>query len=172
MERADAAISVFEIEAKLAEIAYSTRTLAALPAEAEETMGELARLYDLAVVLQPEPYHSSYDNSIPQAVLFNSGGPVLMVPYIHKGALDARHVGIAEAGWPRARCVRCRFLTAAQAVTVIAINEVGTTTAKRSDQIVGHLAGAVRARIELLTAVGTTFTAPSCRSRPIRTSAC
>ena len=31
-ERADAAISVFEIEAKLANIAYGTRTLAAIPA--------------------------------------------------------------------------------------------------------------------------------------------
>src|SRR5260370_30261856 len=41
LERANAAISVFEVEAKLAKIAYGTRTLAALPAEAEETMGEL-----------------------------------------------------------------------------------------------------------------------------------
>src|SRR5438105_9252791 len=60
LERANAAISVFEVEAKLAKIAYGTRTLAAFPAEAEETMGELARLYDLTVVLQPEPDHSTY----------------------------------------------------------------------------------------------------------------
>ena len=41
-ERADAAIAVFEIEAKLAKIAYGTRTLAAIPAEAGETIGALA----------------------------------------------------------------------------------------------------------------------------------
>jgi nucleotide-binding universal stress UspA family protein len=157
MERADAAISVFEIEAKLANIAYGTRSLAALPAEAEETMGELARLYDLAVVLQPEPYHPSYDNNIPQAVLFNSGGPVLMVPYIHKGALDARHVGIAWDGSRlAARALRdaLPFLTAAQAVTVIAVNEDRHDDSEASpDQIVSHLARrGIKARIERLTA--------------------
>jgi len=157
LERADAAISVFEIEAKLAEIAYGTRTLAALPAEAEETMGVLARLYDLAVVLQPEPSHSSYDNNIPQAVLFNSGGPVLMVPYIHKGPLDARHVGIAWDGSRlAARALRdaLPFLTAAQAVTVIAVNEDRHDGSEAgSDQIVSHLARrGIKARTERLTA--------------------
>jgi len=38
-ERADAAIAVFEIEAKLANIAYGTRTFAAIPAEVGQTIG-------------------------------------------------------------------------------------------------------------------------------------
>src|SRR3954462_14300234 len=46
LERANAAISVFEVEAKLANIAYGTRTLAMIPADAAEAAGELARLYD------------------------------------------------------------------------------------------------------------------------------
>jgi len=95
---ASAAIAVFEIEARLAKIAYGTRTLAAIPAEAGETVGALARLYDMTIVLQPEASNVSYDNEIPQHVLFNSGGPMLMVPYIHKGPLDAHHVGIAWDG--------------------------------------------------------------------------
>ena len=41
LERANAAISVFEVEAKLARIAYGTRALAAIPAR---TMRPLARL--------------------------------------------------------------------------------------------------------------------------------
>jgi nucleotide-binding universal stress UspA family protein len=156
-ERADAAISVFEIEAKLANITYGTRTLAAIPAEAEETMGELARLYDLTVVLQPEASHSSYDNTIPQGILFNSGGPMLMVPYIHKGPLDARHVGIAWDGSRlAARALRdaLPFLTAAHAVTVIAVNEDRhDDNEARSDQIVSHLARrGIKARAERLTA--------------------
>ena len=53
-ERADAAISVFEVEAKLAEIAYGIRSFAAIPAEAGEAIGALARLYDMTIVLQPE----------------------------------------------------------------------------------------------------------------------
>jgi nucleotide-binding universal stress UspA family protein len=157
LERANAAISVFEIEAKLANITYGTRTLATIPAEAEETMGELARLYDLTVVLQPEPSQFSYDNIVPQAVLFNSGGPMLMVPYIHKGPLDARHVGIAWDGSRLAsRALRdaLLFLTAAQAVTVIAVNEERRDDSEaNSDQIVSHLARrGIKARVERLTA--------------------
>jgi nucleotide-binding universal stress UspA family protein len=157
LERADAATSVFKIEAKLANIAYGSRTLAAIPVEAKETMGELARLYDLTVVLQPEAPHSSYDNIIPQAVLFNSGGPMLMVPYIHKGPLDARHVGIAwDASRLAARALRdaLPFLTAAQAVTVIAVDEDRHDNSEASsDQIVSHLARrGIKACVERLTA--------------------
>ena len=43
LERANAAISVFEVEAKLAKIAYGTRALAAIPADADQTIGALSR---------------------------------------------------------------------------------------------------------------------------------
>lgn len=157
LERADAAISVFETEAKLANVPYGTRTFAAIPAEAGATMGELARLYDLTVVLQPDGSHFSYDNIIPQAVLFNSGGPMLMVPYIHKGPLDARHVGVAWDGSRlAARALRdaLPFLTAAEAVTVIAVNEDRHNAGEASsDHIASHLARrGIKSRVERLTA--------------------
>jgi len=140
-ERADAAISVFEVEAKLAEIAYGVRSLTAIPAEAGETIGALARLYDLTIALQPDSSKSSYDNDIPQEILFNSGGPMLMVPYIHQGPLDTHNVGIAWDGSRlAARALRdaMPFLMGAKAVTVIAINEKAGEAS--SDQLVGHLA--------------------------------
>jgi nucleotide-binding universal stress UspA family protein len=157
MERAEAVISVFDIEAKRANIAYGSRTLAAIPFEAEETIGELARLYDLTVVLQPEPSNASHDNVIPQAVLFNSGGPMLMVPYIHRGPLEARHVGIAWDGSRlAARALRdaLPFLTVAEAVTVITVNEDRQDGSEASsDQIVAHLARrGIKANLERLTA--------------------
>jgi nucleotide-binding universal stress UspA family protein len=156
LERANAAISVFEVEAKLAKIAYGTQSIASIPAEAEQTVGALARLYDLTVVLQPDPSFS-YDNNIPQGVLFNSGGPMLMVPHIHKGPLDARHVGIAWDGSRlAARAVHdaLPFLTGAQAVTVIAVSEErGDMSERSSDQLVSHLARrGIKARVERLTA--------------------
>ena len=128
---------MFEIEAKLAKIAYGTRTFAAIPAEAGETIGALARLYDMTIVLQPDSSKASYDNEIPQEILFNSGGPMLMVPYIHKGPLDAHHVGIAWDGSRlAARAVRdaIPFLMGAKAVTVIAVNEEAGEAS--SDQLV------------------------------------
>lgn len=155
--KAEAAISIFDAEAKHANIAYGSRALAAIPLEAEETIGELSRLYDLTVVLQPEPSHSSYDNLIPQAVLFNSGGPLLMVPYIHKGPLEARHVGIAWDGSRlAARALRdaMPFLTVAEAVTVITVNEDRRDAGEASsDQVVSHLARrGITAKLQRLTA--------------------
>lgn len=157
LERANAAISVFEVEAKLAEITYSSRALAAIPADAEEAIGTLSRLYDLTIVSQPDSSFSTYDNLIPQSVLFNSGGPMLMVPYIHKGSLDAHHVGIAWDGSRlAARALRdaLPFLTAAHTVTVIAVNEVRSDNGERSsDELISHLARCgIKARVERLTA--------------------
>ena len=157
LERANAAISVFELEARLANIAYGTRALAAIPADAEETIGALSRFYDLTIVSQPDSSFSSYDNLIAQGILFNSGGPMLMVPYIHKGPLEADHVGLAWDGSRlAARALRdaLPFLTAAQTVTVIAVNEVrGETGEKSTDELIGHLARrGIVARVERLTA--------------------
>jgi nucleotide-binding universal stress UspA family protein len=157
LERANAAISVFEVEARLAKIAFGSRAVAAIPADAEATIGALSRLYDLAIVLQPDPSFSSFDNNVSQAVLFNSGGPMLMIPYIQRGKLDARHIGIAwDGGRLAARAVRdaMPFLKAAEAVTVIAVNEDRTDAGEASaDQLVIHLARrGIKARIERLTA--------------------
>jgi len=139
-ERADAAIAVFETEARLAKIAYGTRTLATIPAEAGHTIAALSRLYDMTVVLQPDAADGSYDNEIPQQILFNSGGPVLMVPYIHNGPLDAHHIGIAWDGSRlAARAVHdaIPFLKNANAVTVVTINEEASEAS--SDQLAAHL---------------------------------
>jgi nucleotide-binding universal stress UspA family protein len=153
-QRADAAIAVFETEAKLAKIAYGARTLVAIPAEAGQTIGVLSRLYDMTIVLQPDTSTVSYDNEIAQQVLFNSGGPTLMVPYIQKGPLDAHHVGIAWDGSRlAARAVRdaMPFLMGANAVTVIAINEEASDAS--SDQLAAHLGRrGIAARVQRLTA--------------------
>ena len=152
LERADAAISVFEVEAKLAKIAYGVRSFAAIPAEAGESIGALARLYDMTIVLQPDSSKSSYDNDIPQEILVNSGGPMLMVPYIHKGPLDTHDIGIAWDGSRlAARALRdaMPFLMGAKAVTVIAVNEKAGEAS--SDQLVGHLAQrGIAARVQRL----------------------
>jgi nucleotide-binding universal stress UspA family protein len=153
LERANAAISVFEIEAKLAKIAYGVRSFAAVPAEAGQTIATLARLYDMTIVLQPDSSNASYDNYIPHEILFNSGGPMLMVPYIQKGPLDAQHVGIAWDGSrlaARAWRDALPFLMGAKAVTVIAVNEEASEAS--SDRLVSHLTRrGIAARVQRLT---------------------
>ena len=79
---------------------------------------------------------------------------MLMVPHIHKGPLDAHHVGIAWDGSRlAARALRdaLPFLTGAKSVTVIAVNESAGEAS--SDQVISHLARrGIAARVERLTA--------------------
>ena len=63
--RANAALSVFEAEARNAGIAYGRQLITGLPADAEAAAGCLARLYDLTIALQPEPDRNTADNDVP-----------------------------------------------------------------------------------------------------------
>ena len=85
LARANAALAVFETEARNAGISYGLKALTDLPVEAAATVGASARLYDLTIVLQPEADRDTYDNTMPQEILFQSGGPVLFIPTTHKG---------------------------------------------------------------------------------------
>jgi len=126
LERANAALAVFEAEARNAGISYGLRALASLPGEAAASVGAIARLYDLTIVQQSEPEGDTFDNLLPQEILFRSGGPVLFVPYIHKGMLAPARIGIAWDGSRlAARAVRdaAPFLARAHAVTIISVNE-------------------------------------------------
>lgn len=126
IERADAALAVFDTEAKNAGITYNCRSISALPGEAGGLVGATARLYDLTIVLQPDSNRETFDNSIPQEVLFQSGGPVLFIPHIHRGPFDPNHVGIAWDGSRlAARALRdaIPFLEQAQTITVISVDE-------------------------------------------------
>ena len=126
LERANAALAVFEAEARRAGITYHCQALASVPVEAAASVSASARLHDLAIVLQPEPGLETFDNTIPQEILFESGGPVLFVPYTHKGPLKAKRIGIAWDGSRlAARALRdaTSFLVHADAITLISINE-------------------------------------------------
>jgi nucleotide-binding universal stress UspA family protein len=124
--RANAALAVFEVEARHAGIPYGLQPLTGGPAEIAATVGTLARLYDLTVVLQPEPDYDTFDNTVPQEILFQSGGPVVFIPYTHRGSFEPKHIGIAWDGSRlAARALRdaAPFLARARTVTIISINE-------------------------------------------------
>ena len=73
LARANAALAVFETEARNAGISYGLQPLIGAPAETAATVSALARLYDLTIVLQPESQASTFDNAVPQEILFQSG---------------------------------------------------------------------------------------------------
>jgi nucleotide-binding universal stress UspA family protein len=159
LARANAALAVFETEARNTGIAYGLQPFTGNPAETAATVGTLARLYDLTIVLQPEPDRDTFDNTLPQEILFLSGGPVLFIPYTHQGPFEPKHIGIAWDGSRlAARAVRdaAPFLARAQTITIISVNDTEISPDVSAAALAAHLArrGLV-ARIERMAAART-----------------
>jgi nucleotide-binding universal stress UspA family protein len=157
VERAEAALGVFETAARNAGISYTYKAIASIPAEAAAAIGATARLYDLTVVLQPEGGHDTFDNVIPQEILFQAGGPVLFIPHIFHGTLPGKRIGICWDGSRlAARAVRdaAPFLQHADEIVTITLNEAKSIPAEASaDSLAKHLARvALPTRIIALTA--------------------
>ena len=150
--RARTAADVFELAARNAGISHSWRSAAAFPAEAAASIGAAARLYDLAVVLQPDAEHPSFDNAVPQEVLLQSGRPVLFIPYIFHGNFESRRIGICWDGSRlAARAVHdaMPFLKKADTLIIITIKEAGKDDAEASaEKLTQHLA-----RVNLQTSI-------------------
>ena len=62
-ERAQAALVLFETEARNAGISYNLQAFTSTPLQAAESVSALARLHDLTVVLQPERDSDTFDNT-------------------------------------------------------------------------------------------------------------
>jgi len=156
LARANAALAVFETEARNAGIAYNLRALASLPVDAVATVGALARLHDLTIVQQPEPGRDTFDNLMPTELLFQSGGPVLFIPYTHKGPLVPKRVGIAWDGSRlAARALRdaASFVNHAQSITIISVNDTGAPEEASAAALVATLSRrGLNARTERLSA--------------------
>ena len=143
LARVNAALAVFETEARNAGITYGLLPFTGNPAETAATVGALARLYDLTVVLQPEPDRDTFDNTVPQEILFQSGGPVIFIPYTHKGPFEPKHIGIAWDGSRlAARALRdaAPFLARAQTITIISVNEKEIPAEVPAANLAAHLA--------------------------------
>lgn len=143
LARANAALAVFEAEASNAGLTYGVQALTGLPVDAAATVSASARLYDLTIVQQPDPDRDTFDNTMPQEILFQSGGPVLFIPNTHKGPFEPRRIGIAWDGSRlAARAVRdaASFLTRAHAIIIIGINESQEPTNASAAVLATHLA--------------------------------
>jgi nucleotide-binding universal stress UspA family protein len=78
------AIARFETAAKKQGVLAEKRMITALLADATNRLGQIARRFDLSVVLQPEPDSSAPNDLYVESTLFGSGRPVIVVPYIQK----------------------------------------------------------------------------------------
>ncbi|HEY8334063.1 MAG TPA: universal stress protein [Tardiphaga sp.] len=114
------------------------------PFQANRTLAEASRLYDLAIVAQADSARPTHDGALSEAVLFGSGRPMLLVPYIHRGPLKTGRAlicwdGSSQAG--RAVHDALPFLERAQAVDVVSVNGIDTAPRESSAAtLISHLA--------------------------------
>jgi len=88
---ARAAIDRFEDAAKRNALSSEHRLYETSATEASSIFGDLARRFDLSVVLQSEPDGVNNDDMI-EAALFDSGRPVCIVPYIERNGMKLDRV--------------------------------------------------------------------------------
>ena len=88
----------FEDAAKRAGISYETRLISSSVAGAADVIGRLTRRFDLAVVGQPKRNEAVPDEVLDEGVLFDSGRPVIFVPFIQKDGLKLDHVMVCWDG--------------------------------------------------------------------------
>jgi len=142
------AIARFEEAARRAGVSAESRLLAATIAEASDQFGRMARRFDLAVVGQAEPEKASPEELIAETTLFESGRPVLLVPYIQK---DGFKLGKVLVCWDGSRSAAraagdaAPFLARAEEIEIVIVaGERG-----KSDEIPGADIGQHLARHDL-----------------------
>ncbi len=93
-----AAVDRFAKAAASAGVSAEPVTLSASFSGAGDQFGLIARRFDLAIVGQAEPETSAVEEVIVEAALFESGRPVIVVPYIQKAPLKLDNVMVCWDG--------------------------------------------------------------------------
>jgi nucleotide-binding universal stress UspA family protein len=88
----------FTAAAKRAGVSVETRIVEASISGAADQLGRLARRFDLAVVGQPPREQPAPEEVVDEAVLFESGRPVLFVPFIQRTGLKLDRVIVCWDG--------------------------------------------------------------------------
>lgn len=144
MESAASALDQFEIAARRFGISHGVRCISNVSHAGTPILTKISRLYDLSIVAQPDYSEPSQGDQLPEAILFNSGRPMLMVPYIHAGPLKLDRVLICwDGGRPASRAIHdaMPFLHRAKAIDVVAVNEDNATVDEASSEALQtHLA--------------------------------
>jgi nucleotide-binding universal stress UspA family protein len=95
---AEEAVDRFEAAAKREGVSAEHRIIEASLGGAANLFGRMARLFDLAVVGQTDPERVMPDDLLIEAALFESGHPMVVVPYIQREALKLDHVLVCWDG--------------------------------------------------------------------------
>jgi nucleotide-binding universal stress UspA family protein len=140
---ARAAAARFETGAKAAGISAETRILEASFGGGASLFGAIARRFDLAVVGQAQREHGASEELMIEAALFESGRPLVVVPYIQKQGLKLDRVIVCwDGGRTAARAIAdaMPLLERAKAVEVVTVAEERKQEENASAHMIEHLA--------------------------------
>jgi nucleotide-binding universal stress UspA family protein len=146
VDQAAAVLDQFEIAARRLGIPHDARSTlnVSYAYAATRAVTEMSRLYDLNIVAQPDRSDPSATDFLSEAVLFGTGRPVLMVPYITHAPIKTDRVLICwDGGVPAARAVHdaMPFLRKAATIDVVAVNEREKDDSEVSSAaLIAHLA--------------------------------
>jgi nucleotide-binding universal stress UspA family protein len=142
LKAAKEAISRFETAARSAGVAYQTRTLDATFGSAAALFAQVARRFDLSVLGQARPEGGPGEELMIEGALFESGRPLVIVPFIQKQGLTLERVLICWDGSSRAaRAIgdALPFLQRARAVELVMVNEHGKLEQVTGANMAAHL---------------------------------
>jgi nucleotide-binding universal stress UspA family protein len=152
---ASAAIERFDAAAKRSMLSAEHRLLKAAGPGAPMILALLARRFDLSVLMQSEPDGVDNDDMI-ETSLFESGRPLIVVPYIQKEGLKLDHVVCCwDGSRAAARAINdaLPLLVKATAVDLLIVQNEKTNTAPneiRGAEMAKHLARH-DAKVEIVT---------------------
>jgi hypothetical protein len=122
---AKAAAAAFDALAKRNGLSVETHVITSTAAGAADTFGRMGRRFDLSIACQADPdVISPVEDMIIEAAMFQSGRPVIVVPYIHQGGLKLDRVMVCwDGGRAAARAVgdAMPLLARAKAVDVVTV---------------------------------------------------
>jgi nucleotide-binding universal stress UspA family protein len=143
-ESADTAITKLGEAAERAGVGVESRLVTTSVAGAADIFGHLARRFDLSIVSQANPDVTGPQDLIIEAALFQSGRPVVVVPYIQRAGLTLDRVLVCwDGGRHAARAIAdaLPFLQRAKAVELLTVaTEPLKSDDSPSDDITRHLA--------------------------------
>jgi nucleotide-binding universal stress UspA family protein len=141
---AKAATSKFDETARRAALSADMRMLDASVVAAPNIFAQVARRFDLSVVAQPDPDQPGPGDLIVEAALFESGRPVLVVPYIQRAGLKLDRVLVCwDGSRSAARAVgdAMPLLVRAKATEIVIVaNEAAKSDEMPGADIAHHLA--------------------------------
>ncbi len=144
---AQEAVSRFEAATKQAGVSAQTRILDATFGGGATLFAQIARRFDVAVVGQAQREQGAADQLIIEGALFESGRPVIVVPYIQKRGLTLERVFVCwDGGRTAARAIgdAMPLLERAKAVDIVTVAEERkgdhdeATGAKLSEHLARH----------------------------------